>query len=128
MSYPTDTILTRREPKGDKFDKLKVVGPSPIKSTAAGEWGSGGDAIVVHPIGDAEDFGPPENLPIRAANEFYEVEYEPDPAPTHLESQPPPRVARQLSPEEQFRAEARGHKDPNKVKPQRAHLDDNDEN
>lgn len=112
MSYPNGTILVRDEMKGDKFDRLSVVGPSPIKTASIGEWGgAAGDSVIVNPIGEVDGqvaFSSPEILPIRAAGELYSIEWEPDPAPTHIESQPPPRAVRQLTAEEQFRNEARG--------------------
>lgn len=105
MSYPTGTILARDTPKDNKYDRVSVVGPSPISHASAGEWaGHGGDAIIVQPVGE---FGPPEIMPIRAAAEEYSIEFEPDPAPTHIESAQGGRATRQLAPEEQFRAAAK---------------------
>lgn len=94
----------RKVPKDDKLDRLEVVGPSPITTSAVGEWaGSQSDAMIVNPAGE---FGAPEILPMEAAVTFYNVEFEPDPAPTHIETARAPRAVRQLSAEEQFRAQA----------------------
>jgi hypothetical protein len=109
MSYPQGTILARTATRGDKFDRLEVVGPSPIrKSTVAEEWtgSGGGDQIIVRPIGN-DDMNATEIVPSGALFEHYGVEYEPDPEFTHVESARPGRPVRQLTPEEQFRATAR---------------------
>lgn len=106
MSYPTGTILARKEPKGtddelDALDRVSVVGPSPISHASAGEWaGHGGDQIIVQPL---EGFASPEIMPLEIAYSEYEIESEPDPQPTHIESAKPGRATRQLTAEEQFR-------------------------
>lgn len=106
MSYGEGTILKRSEPKGDKFDRLTVVGVSPIKSTGLGEWaGSGpGDCIIVNPT---DEFGAPQNLPIAIANTEYDIEFEPEEAPTHIVAEPKVTAQRLLTPEESFRRDAK---------------------
>lgn len=131
MSYETDTILTRDKPtkEGDgvRFNRLRVVGPSPIRQTSLSEeWsGSGqGDLYIVEPQGytlkdeDGKDVigadGKP--VPALASNEIvpenwlnanFSVKYAPEPAPTHVETHQQRRLERKVKPEEQFRQDAR---------------------
>lgn len=111
MSYIEGTILKRDEPKGDKFDRLQVVGQSPIRNTQLGEWaGTGGDCIIVNPI---DEFGSPENLPVTIAQSEYHIESEPADAPTHVVREAgPAKAVRQLTPEESIRMQSKAKSQP----------------
>lgn len=83
MSYPANTILERKEPKGDFLDRIKVVGPSPIRQPSLSEWeGVSGDVIVVNPAGD--EFGSAQNVPVGIVQRDYDVIEYGDEAPTEL--------------------------------------------
>jgi hypothetical protein len=125
MSYEPNTLLVRDEPKGDRFDKIRVIGQSPVTSGAAvAEWGGNAQSnvLIVQPLGEetetvtyADEDGNPETreqpvtffateiIPDEALNRHFSVEYEPDPAPTHVETEQRRRHVRLVAPEEQFR-------------------------
>jgi hypothetical protein len=110
MSYAKGTMLRRDEPKGDKFDLVRVVGQSPISSSAAASaWGGNarGDLLIVEPVGLPAEFYANELITVDALNAQFTVEWEPDPEPTHVESNQRRTAVRQLSPEEQFRIAAK---------------------
>lgn len=120
MSYPNGTILTRRTTKDNKFDRIRIIGPSPIRTASLAEWGGAvnGDLLLVEPLGQERDpesgelrdvFSATEMVPLERIYSDYDVEFEPDLDPTHVEAVTKTRAVRQLTPEEQFRIDAREH-------------------
>lgn len=112
MSYPNGTILTRDTEKGNKFDRIRIIGPSPIRTASLAEWGGAvnGDLLLVEPLGKEdgkEVFSATEMVPLERIYSDYRVEYEPDLDPTHIEAVTKTRAVRQLTPEEQFRVAAK---------------------
>lgn len=108
MSFAPGTILAKKVTADNAYDRLRVVGPSPIRTaTATGEWtgSGGGDLYICEPIGDGE-FHATEIVPSGALYGQYRIESEPPLQPTHIESARPGVPVRQLSPEEQFRLAA----------------------
>lgn len=104
MPFPTDTILTRKKPKKNAYDRIKIVGASPIRTARAGEWaGETGDDIIVEPL---TEFAPPTTFPETVLEREYDVESMPDEFDQVIDPRSRPRV-RQLSPEESLRRQAR---------------------
>lgn len=104
--YLPNTELTRREPKGDPLDVVKVIGTSPIKQSSVEDWvGAGGDHIIVQP---AKEFGANEIMPFSIAQSEYEVtEYPPEDEYVDTSGRGRQTIANALSPEQQFAKEAR---------------------
>lgn len=118
MSYPNGTILTRTDQKGTRFDRIRVIGPSPIRTAQLADWGGAvnGDLILAEPLGKERDeetgelkevFSATEMIPLERLYSDYDVEFEPELEPTHVEAVTRSRTVRQLTPEEQFRIAAR---------------------
>jgi hypothetical protein len=104
MPFPTDTILMRREPKDDPFDRLKVVGVSPIRTARAGEWaGETGNDVIVEAL---TEFASPGTFPDSVLEREYDVESMPELVTTQvIDPRSRPRVS-QLTPEESLRRQA----------------------
>jgi len=105
MSYPSETILIRRDPKGDELDTVKVIGASPIKAATVADWaGAGGEAIIVAPHGE---FGANQIMPLSVAAEQYVISWMPEaPGPVVIDPRRASHV-RLVSPEETFAAAVR---------------------
>lgn len=93
--FPVGTILTRKEPKDDNNDKLRVVGT--------------GHEIVVTPH---EEFAPNFAIDVKVARNEYTYEL---PEGTDLQTQPKPEDS--LSPEQIFANAANKDAKENKTKP-----------
>lgn len=105
MSYPTDTVLVRRESLGDALDHVRVVGNSPIRSARVGEWtGETGSDVIVNAI---DEFAAPATLPESVLNREYDIESMPEESNEVVID---PRRARgrvsQIAPEESLRRQA----------------------
>lgn len=119
MSYLPNTVLTRRETKGDALDVVHVVGISPIKQASLAEWsGATGEHVIVAPH---VEFGSNEIVPLTVLQAQYEVTEipeveEPAPSPSGRG-----RVNQTLTPEQQFADAAREQtkaKKPKQAKPE----------
>lgn len=83
--YPADTVLKlKKQRKPDKetnekfaYNRVRVVGPSPVSHASKGEW-TGADAagVIVTPL---ENFGGVIDEPFGKLVELYEVESQPEP-------------------------------------------------
>lgn len=95
--YPTDTILTRKVPEGDAYDRVKVVGVTATKDQPLGEeWaGQAGEGLVVQPD---PGFGDNRSVTAEQIRKEFDVESFPE------EYEPPvrQRQAPEKSPEQQF--------------------------
>jgi hypothetical protein len=117
MPFPAETILVRRTPKDNPFDRLKVIGVSPIRTARAGEWtGETGDDVIVEALAD---FASPGTFPDSVLEREFDVEFMPDVITTQvIDPRSRPRV-NQLTPEQQFRLaaaeEAKGSKSATKT-------------
>lgn len=106
--YKPGTVLTLREPQSTKdqpfpYDRVRVIGPSPVAHAAAGSWdGVGAQGVVIAPV---DEFAANIDEPYGKLQELYNVESEPEQAPIIqgrvIEVQDGP------SPEEQFAAAAK---------------------
>lgn len=108
IAYATDTILKLREPDEDNpYNRVRVIGPSPVTHASTGEWGGQGNSqgVVLEPL---TGFDTNADLPEGRVALLYEVEQEPE--PIVFESQPV-RVVQQAdlgpSPEDVFAKAAR---------------------
>lgn len=105
MPFPTDTILVRKRAKKDHpFNRIKVVGVSPIRGArATGEWvGESGDDIIVEGL---SAFAAPTTFPSTVLERDYDVESMPEVFEQVIDPRRRPRVS-QLSPEESLRRQA----------------------
>ena len=112
MTYLPDTILERKEPKGnDPYDKVRVIGVSPTSFTAAEDthWGAGGgQGILLQPV---EEFGANADVPLGEVQDTYKIVFEPDisalvPTVDGLPAGPlRPILNTPPSPEDRFRAD-----------------------
>jgi hypothetical protein len=111
--YTPDTILERKEPKENAYDKVRVVGPSPISFSATrGEWGGRGaqDGVIIEPV---EEHDSTIDVPLGQLQELYSVVSEGEPLGIQPTFEPPKRVDTRMlkSPEDVF-AEAEKAKPP----------------
>lgn len=77
MTYLPDTILERKEPRDDPYDKVRVIGASPTTFTAPEDahWGAGGGrGILLQPV---EEFGANVDVPLGEVREAYKTVFEP---------------------------------------------------
>lgn len=82
MSYAVETILTLKEPRSTEeqpfaYDRVKVIGPSPINhSSVQSEWtGAEGQGVIITPL---TDFGATLDRPYGELRDLYDVESIPD--------------------------------------------------
>ncbi len=107
--YEPETILTLKEPRGTEdepfpYDRVKVIGQSPINhGTASEEWaGANGQGVIIEPL---TSFGSTLDEPFGKIQELYTIESVPPP----VEVVPPKVLTPEslgASPEEVFAAEA----------------------
>lgn len=76
MNYLNGTLMARKEPVGDAYDEIKVIGYSALKSGIFNaEWnGAPGHAITVQPI----EFGETVDMPQAKLEAEYTVTFEPE--------------------------------------------------
>jgi hypothetical protein len=104
--YEPGTILVAKNPKGEDyaFDRVRVIGPSPIHHGQAsmGEWvGSDGSGVLVEPL---SAFSANIDEPFGKLQAMYDIESVP--AEQVLEVKPVTVLRPGPSPEEFFAAEA----------------------
>lgn len=99
--YPTGTILARRTPEGDDYDRVRVGGHvAAIDNPLKAEWATQtGEGVVVAP---ADGFGAPKDVPSTVIAEEYIIESEPPEAP--VQERKPERLR---TAEQQFADEGR---------------------
>jgi len=111
MTYLPDTILARKEPKNDIYDRVRVIGASPTTFAVpeGAHWGTGGGrGILLQPV---DDFGANVDIPLGEVQDAYKVVTEPNvgelvPTVDGLPAGPLRPVLEVLpSPEDTFRAE-----------------------
>lgn len=109
MIFPTDTILERKRPLGKNhnlypFNKVRVVGRSPIKAPSFSEWeGADGETLLVEPL---TAFATHQSMPVSIADRDYTVTYDPPAPEGALGINSPDAGPRLLTAEEQFAREA----------------------
>ena len=108
--YEPETILARTEPKDNPYDRVRVVGISPIQHShneARGDWvGGQSQSILIEPLAD---FGATLDVPLGQLQELYDVESVPE---HEIPVVPTVRVVHQgdPSPEDVFKAESKSDK------------------
>jgi hypothetical protein len=106
--FTRNTVLVLKEPKSTKdapfpYDRVRVLGPSPVhRPSATGEWeGADAQGVIIQPV---DEFAGNLDEPYGRLKRLYKIESEPEPVDQNIRVEVIPAHTRQagLTPEEAF--------------------------
>lgn len=70
------TVLTRKDPRDDPYDEVKIIGVNPLKTPQVEEWSAAGNpGILLQPN---KEFGETRPISFKQLSEYYTIKEESD--------------------------------------------------